>query len=166
MIQANWVKPITSVETSSFNLLAFFAKVPSSLDIQVIPHHFNSLFSLKFTAYQRYVFMNGTLNVVTGFALGKQYDFDDPDFIKLASFVRIFFENMAYIYISKVWYQNKNGKFSKFRAWHFWYRLEVITYLIPRWVLQLRAFRAIRYYTRRSFILERIFKIFFQALLD
>ena len=63
--------------------------------------------------------MNGTLNVVTGFALGKQYDFDDPDFIKLASFVRIFFENMAYIYISKVWYQNKNGKFSKFRAWHF-----------------------------------------------
>ena len=33
--------------------------------------------------------MNGTLNVVTGFALGITYDFNDPEFKKIAGFVEV-----------------------------------------------------------------------------
>ena len=38
------------------------------------------------------VYMNGTLNVVTGFALGINYRFDDPDFVVLLSCVKKYFE--------------------------------------------------------------------------
>ena len=34
------------------------------------------------------IYMNGTLNVVTGFALGINYKFDDPDFKTLAKCVK------------------------------------------------------------------------------
>ena len=36
------------------------------------------------------VYMNGTLNVVTGFALGIIYKFTDPDFLKLVFCVKVF----------------------------------------------------------------------------
>ena len=36
------------------------------------------------------IYMNGTLNVVTGFALGINYKFDDPDFKILIHCVKVY----------------------------------------------------------------------------
>ena len=64
------------------------------------------------------IYMNGTLNVVTGFALGINYKFDDPDFKTLAKCVKVslckhpfllilayefqsFFNNLQIVYVSK-----------------------------------------------------------------
>ena len=47
------------------------------------------------------VYMNGTLNVVTGFSLGIIYKFDDPDFVKLANCVKTFFKYLQLVYFTK-----------------------------------------------------------------
>lgn len=64
----------------------------------------------------REIFMNGTMNVVTGFSLGILYEFDDPgtflrslnfsklilDFKNVAKYVSVFFENMRNMYVNKI----------------------------------------------------------------
>merc|ERR1711976_878406 len=47
------------------------------------------------------VYMNGTLNVVTGFSLGIIYKFNDPDFVKLADGVKTFFKYLQLVYVTK-----------------------------------------------------------------
>ena len=47
------------------------------------------------------LYMNGTLNVVTGFALGINYKFDDPDFVILISCVKNFFKYLQTMYLVK-----------------------------------------------------------------
>ena len=42
------------------------------------------------------IYMNGTLNVVTGFALGINYKFDDPDFKILAQCVKVILCYISY----------------------------------------------------------------------
>ena len=47
------------------------------------------------------LYMNGTLNVVTDFALGINYKFDDPDFVILISCVKNFFKYLQTMYLVK-----------------------------------------------------------------
>lgn len=69
----------------------------------------------------RDIFMNGTLNVVTGFSLGITYKYDDSDFIRLANYVKDFFANMKNIYVSKI-----------------------VTQILPMWMIKSRIVRRIR----------------------
>jgi hypothetical protein len=48
------------------------------------------------------IFTNGTLNVVTGFAFGRQYNLDDPDFKLLQKGVKIAFEYLEVDYSCRV----------------------------------------------------------------
>ena len=74
----------------------------TSKDIAIILLLLSTLAEGKTGIDPRIIFMNGSLNVVTGFSLGIIYEYDDPDFIRLAYFVQEFFKNMAFIYVGKV----------------------------------------------------------------
>ena len=47
----------------------------------------------------RDILMNGSMNVVTGFAFGTLYDTTDPEFLQLKHSVKKFFEHMMSDYI-------------------------------------------------------------------
>jgi len=50
----------------------------------------------------RDIFMNATLNVVSGFAFGTIYDFKDPEFIRLIKHVKTFFDCLAEYFMSRI----------------------------------------------------------------
>jgi len=85
--------------------------------------------------------MNGSLNVVTGFSLGIIYEHDDPDFIRLAHFVKDFFENMAFMY-----------------------SMRVVTELTPMFMLEQSWYRNVRSFFNRHHLEDRYRYYIYQAI--
>ena len=77
----------------------------------------------------RDIFMNGTLNVVSGFALGIIYDYNDPEFIRLAYLVKTFFNNIQFQMLSKL-----------------------LTAITPTWLLKQKLFRKLRHFVWDNFL--------------
>ena len=66
------------------------------------------------------ILTNGTLNVVSGFAFGRQYDLDDPDFQLLQKGAKIAFENLEADYGSRIFTSLMPQFLFRFRCFRKW----------------------------------------------